>query len=75
MAFLLILNGRWFTTILLRKKYFICNGDEGDPGAFMDRSLLEGYPHRILEGIMIAAYATGAQKRIFLYPSRISFSY
>ncbi len=46
-------------------KYIICNGDEGDPGAFMDRSLLEGDPHRILEGMMIAGYAVGAQKGFF----------
>lgn len=42
------------------KKYVICNGDEGDSGAFMDRMLLESYPYRIIEGMMIAAYATGA---------------
>lgn len=42
------------------QKYVICNGDEGDPGAFMDRSLLEGNPHRILEGMALAAYAIGA---------------
>ncbi len=42
------------------QKYFICNGDEGDPGAFMDRSLLEGDPHNILEGMLIGAYAVGA---------------
>jgi NADH:ubiquinone oxidoreductase subunit F (NADH-binding)/(2Fe-2S) ferredoxin len=41
-------------------KYVICNGDEGDPGAFMDRSVLEGNPHRVLEGMCIAAYAVGA---------------
>ena len=41
-------------------KYVICNGDEGDPGAFMDRSLMEGDPHRILEGMIIAGYAIGA---------------
>ncbi len=41
-------------------KYFICNADEGDPGAFMDRSLLEGDPHAVLEGMMIGAYATGS---------------
>ncbi|MCK5820750.1 MAG: NAD(P)H-dependent oxidoreductase subunit E [Bacteroidales bacterium] len=40
-------------------KYLICNGDEGDPGAFMDRMLMESYPYRMLEGILIAAYATG----------------
>jgi len=43
-------------------KYIICNGDEGDPGAFMDRSLLEGNPHSILEGMIIGAYAIGACK-------------
>ncbi len=42
------------------KKYVICNADEGDPGAFMDRSVLEGDPHRIIEGMAIAAYAVGA---------------
>ena len=42
------------------EKYLICNADEGDPGAFMDRSLLEGTPHAILEGMLIAAYAIGA---------------
>ena len=44
------------------KKYIICNGDEGDPGAFMDRSLLEGNPHSVLEGMMIAARAIGADE-------------
>lgn len=44
------------------KKYIICNADEGDPGAFMDRSLLEGDPHAILEGMLIAAYAIGADE-------------
>lgn len=47
------------------EKYIICNGDEGDPGAFMDRSLLEGDPHRILEGMMIAAYSIGANQGFF----------
>ncbi len=42
------------------KKYVICNADEGDPGAFMDRSVLESDPHRVLEGMEIAAYAVGA---------------
>ena len=44
------------------KKYVICNADEGDPGAFMDRSVLESDPHRVLEGMAIAAYATGASQ-------------
>ncbi len=47
------------------EKYVICNGDEGDPGAFMDRSLLEGDPHRILEGMLLAAYSIGAQNGFF----------
>ena len=41
-------------------KYIVCNGDEGDPGAFMDRSIMEGNPHSVLEGMMIAGAATGA---------------
>ncbi|MBS3781342.1 MAG: NADH-quinone oxidoreductase subunit NuoF [Candidatus Thermoplasmatota archaeon] len=44
------------------EKYIICNADEGDPGAFMDRSVLEGDPHAVLEGMIIGAYATGASK-------------
>jgi len=44
------------------KKYVVCNADEGDPGAFMDRSTLEGDPHSILEGMLIAAYAIGADE-------------
>lgn len=44
------------------EKYVICNADEGDPGAFMDRSVLEGDPHRVLEGMAIAAYAVGASE-------------
>jgi bidirectional [NiFe] hydrogenase diaphorase subunit len=44
------------------KKYVICNGDEGDPGAFMDRSVMEGDPHRIIEGMIVAAYAVGASQ-------------
>jgi NADH-quinone oxidoreductase subunit F len=46
--------------------YVVCNGDEGDPGAFMDRSIMEGDPHRMLEGMMIAAYAVGA-KEAYIY--------
>ncbi|MDD3395941.1 MAG: NADH-quinone oxidoreductase subunit NuoF [Acidaminococcaceae bacterium] len=45
-----------------KKKYIICNADEGDPGAFMDRSVLEGDPHKILEGMAIGAYAIGADE-------------
>ena len=44
------------------KKYVVCDADEGDPGAFMDRSVLEGDPHRILEGMIIGAYAMGADE-------------
>ena len=47
-------------------KFLICNGDEGDPGAFMDRMLMESYPYRIIEGMAIAAYAVGADEG-FLY--------
>ena len=43
-------------------RYIVCNGDEGDPGAFMDRSIMEGDPHKMIEGMMIAAYACGAQE-------------
>ena len=43
-----------------KEKYIICNADEGDPGAFMDRSLLESDPHSVLEGVLIGAYAIGA---------------
>lgn len=42
------------------EKYVVCNGDEGDPGAFMDRSMMEGEPHRVIEGMIIAGIATGA---------------
>jgi len=44
------------------RKYIICNADEGDPGAYMDRSLLEGNPHSVIEGMVIGAYAIGAQE-------------
>lgn len=44
------------------KKYVICNGDEGDPGAFMDRSVMEGNPHAVIEGMLIAARAIGADE-------------
>ncbi len=47
------------------KKYLICNGDEGDPGAFMDRMLMESCPYRIIEGVAIAAYAVGAAECYF----------
>jgi len=48
------------------KKYIICNADEGDPGAYMDRSLLEGNPHSVIEGMVIGAYAIGASEG-FIY--------
>ncbi len=53
---------KWELTRIQEKtpKYVICNGDEGDPGAFMDRSLMEGNPHAVLEGMMIAGHAVGA---------------
>ncbi len=47
------------------EKYVVCNGDEGDPGAFMDRSILEGNPIAVIEGMMIAGYAIGAQNGYF----------
>jgi NADH:ubiquinone oxidoreductase subunit F (NADH-binding)/NADH:ubiquinone oxidoreductase subunit E/NAD-dependent dihydropyrimidine dehydrogenase PreA subunit len=46
-------------------KYVICNGDEGDPGAFMDRMLLESYPYRVIEGMLIAGFAVGAKEGYF----------
>jgi len=49
-----------------KKKYIICNGDEGDPGAFMDRSVMEGNPHSVIEGMLIASRAFGATKVIFM---------
>ena len=52
-----------------QEKYVVCNADEGDPGAFMDRAVLESDPHRVLEGMAIAAYAVGAQKG-YIYVSR-----
>jgi NADH-quinone oxidoreductase subunit F len=46
------------------EKFIICNADEGDPGAFMDRSVLEGDPHSVLEGMIIGAYAIGATEGV-----------
>lgn len=57
-------TGRKWSQVRRQKefpKYVVCNGDEGDPGAFMDRSVMEGDPHRMLEGMMIAGRATGAE--------------
>jgi len=48
-----------------KPKYVVCNGDEGDPGAFMDRMILESFPFRVIEGMLIAGFATGAEKGIF----------
>ena len=55
---------KWFFTKIAegKQKYVVCNADEGDPGAFMDRSILEGDPHSIIEAMMIAGYAVGANK-------------
>lgn len=59
---------KWATVAKSRgeRKFVVCNGDEGDPGAFMDRSILESDPHRVLEGMAIAAYTVGADQG-FLY--------
>ena len=55
---------KWYFTKIAEgdQKYVVCNADEGDPGAFMDRSILEGDPHCIIEAMMIAGYAVGANK-------------
>jgi len=69
---------KWAISILTKgeHKYVVCNGDEGDPGAFMDRMLLESFPYRVIEGMMIAAFATGANEGIFYiraeYPLAVS---
>ena len=59
-----------------QQKYVVCNGDEGDPGAFMDRSILEGNPYAVIEGMMIAGYAIGASEGYFYvraeYPTAVS---
>jgi len=52
-------------SVAAEEKYVICNGDEGDPGAYMDRSVLEGDPHSVIEGMIIAAFAIGATKGYF----------
>jgi NADH-quinone oxidoreductase subunit F len=58
------------------RKYMVCNADEGDPGAFMDRSILEGDPHALIEGMIIGAYAMGAEEGVIYvraeYPLAIS---
>ncbi|MDR0966764.1 MAG: NADH-quinone oxidoreductase subunit NuoF [Myxococcales bacterium] len=57
---------KWKFTLASKsdKKYVVCNGDEGDPGAFMDRSVMEGNPHAVIEGMMIAARAIGADEGV-----------
>ncbi|MFW5709273.1 MAG: NADH-ubiquinone oxidoreductase-F iron-sulfur binding region domain-containing protein [Chloroflexota bacterium] len=59
---------KWSTVAkaIAERKYIVCNGDEGDPGAFMDRSVMEADPHRLIEGMLIAAYAVGAEEG-FIY--------
>lgn len=56
------------------QKYLVCNADESDPGAYMDRTLVEGNPHRLIEGIAIAAYATGASKAYIYIRSEYSIA-
>ncbi len=56
------------------KKYIICNGDEGDPGAFMDRMVLESFPFRVIEGMLIAAYATGADEGVMYIRAEYPFA-
>jgi NADH-quinone oxidoreductase subunit F len=59
-----------------KPKFVVCNGDEGDPGAFMDRMILESFPFRVIEGMLIAGYSTGANRGIFYiraeYPLAVS---
>jgi NADH:ubiquinone oxidoreductase subunit F (NADH-binding)/NADH:ubiquinone oxidoreductase subunit E/(2Fe-2S) ferredoxin len=57
-----------------RPKYVVCNGDEGDPGAFMDRMLLESCPYRVLEGIAIGAYAVGASEGVIYVRAEYPFA-
>ena len=58
------------------EKYVVCNGDEGDPGAFMDRMILESFPYRVIEGMLLAGYAIGAHEGFFYiraeYPLAVS---
>lgn len=73
-----LLARKWETTMNTADpvRYVVCNGDEGDPGAFMDRMLLESFPFRIIEGMAIAGYTTGASNGIFYiraeYPLAVS---
>ena len=57
-------NGRLCRRSPGDQKYIICNADEGDPGAFMDRATIEGDPHAVIEGMIIGAYAIGATEGI-----------
>ena len=68
-------TGRKWASVLKQTdpvKYVVCNGDEGDPGAFMDRSMMEGDPHKVIEGMIIAGIATGAHRGYNLRARRIS---
>ena len=56
-------NGRWRAEAADKTRYLICNADEGDPGAFMDRSMLEGDPFNVVEGMIIGGFAIGAHRR------------
>ena len=58
-------NGPRSVSAPATRRYVICNGDEGDPGAFMDRMILESFPYRVIEGMAIAARAVGAHEGIF----------
>jgi NADH:ubiquinone oxidoreductase subunit F (NADH-binding)/(2Fe-2S) ferredoxin len=71
------LTGRkWQITLAAKSdtKYIICNADDGGPGAYMDRSTMEGDPHRVLEGAIIAAYATGARHGYFYIRTEYPFA-
>ena len=57
-------NGMPQSRVPGKEKYLVCNADEGDPGAFMDRSVLEGDPHSLLEGMIIGGYAMGASQGV-----------
>ena len=55
-----------------KERYIVCNGDEGDPGAFMDRSIMEGDPHKMLEGMLVGACLSRCAERIYLCSCRVS---
>ena len=59
---------KWAFTKMAKgdQKYVVCNADEGDPGAFMDRSILEGDPHSVIEAMAIAGYAVRGKSRIYI---------